>query len=478
MVVIVSFNYVFVYCTYFCFHWHIYCGVVNLKTLEKFPFSHVLVLGLARSGTAAAKLLLESEIKVRVNDYSTNENDQIVSELKEMGAEVIVGSHPLSVLDHIELIVKNPGIPYDNIVIEEAQKRNIPIITEIELAGQLVSGQVIGITGSNGKTTTTTLVTQMLAQSNQPVKVAGNIGTVATEVVQEMREDEKLVLELSSFQLLGVQTFKPNIAVLLNVYEAHLDYHKTIENYQQAKFNLFMNQSEEDYLIYNADDHTLAEAIKRAKATLIPFSSTQKLPNGAWFDEFALYFKKEKIINRNENVLVRKNNSQIILAAISAAKLSGATNEEIRDVLTTFTGVKHRLQFVKKIQDRLFYNDSKATNILATQKALSAFNQPIILLAGGLDRGNEFTDLIPYLNHVKAMIVFGQTAEKLAQLGKNAGIEQVVTVDDIEAAVQKSAIISAAHDVILLSPACASWDQYRTFEERGDMFINAVHKLA
>ena len=160
------------------------------------------------------------------------------------------------------------------------------------------------------------------------------------------------------------------------------------------------------------------------------------------------------------------------------AKLSGATNEGIRDVLTTFTGVKHRLQFVKKIQDRLFYNDSKATNILATQKALSAFNQPIILLAGGLDRGNEFTDLIPYLNHVKAMIVFGQTAEKLAQLGKNAGIEQVVTVDDIEAAVQKSAIISAAHDVILLSPACASWDQYRTFEERGDMFINAVHKLA
>ena len=449
-----------------------------MKTLEKFPFSHVLVLGLARSGTAAAKLLLASEIKVRVNDYSTNENDQIVTELKEMGAEVIVGSHPLSVLDHIELIVKNPGIPYDNIVIEEAQKRNIPIITEIELAGQLVSGQVIGITGSNGKTTTTTLVTQMLAQSNQPVKVAGNIGTVATEVVQEMREDEKLVLELSSFQLLGVQTFKPNIAVLLNVYEAHLDYHKTIENYQQAKFNLFMNQSEEDYLIYNADDHTLAEAIKRAKATLIPFSTTQKLPNGAWFDESALYFNKEKIINRDEIVLVGEHNLENILAAISVAKLSGATNEGIRDVLTTFTGVKHRLQFVKKIQDRLFYNDSKATNILATQKALSAFNQPIILLAGGLDRGNEFTDLIPYLNHVKAMIVFGQTAEKLAQLGKNAGIEQVVTVDDIEAAVQKSAIISAAHDVILLSPACASWDQYRTFEERGDMFINAVHKLA
>src|SRR5699024_9655523 len=186
--------------------------------------------------------------------------------------------------------------------------RGIPIITEIELAGQLINGQVIGITGSNGKTTTTTLVTQMLAQSHQPVKVAGNIGTVATEVVQDMKKDEKLVLELSSFQLLGVQTFKPNIAVLLYVYEAYLDYYITIENYQQAKFNLFKNQSEEDYLIYNADDYTLAEAIKQAKATLIPFSATQKLANGAWSDEYALYFKDEKIIDKDKIVLVGEHN--------------------------------------------------------------------------------------------------------------------------------------------------------------------------
>ncbi len=449
-----------------------------MKTLTNFPYSRALVLGLARSGTAATRLLLTSEIKVRVNDYSTKENDKVVSELKKMGAEVIVGSHPLSVLDHIEIIVKNPGIPYDNVVIEEAQRRGIPIITEIELAGQLVKGPIIGITGSNGKTTTTTLVTQMLEKSKQNVKVAGNIGTVATEVAQEIKDDEKLVLELSSFQLMGVQTFKPSIAVLLNVYEAHLDYHKTIENYQQAKFNLFMNQSDDDYLIYNADDQTVAEAVKQSKAKLTPFSSTRKVTNGAWADESAIYFKEEKVMDKDEIVLVGGHNLENILAAIGAAKLSGATNEGIREVLTTFTGVKHRLQFVKKLNDRLFYNDSKATNMLATQKALSSFHQPIILLAGGLDRGNEFTDLIPYLDHVKAMVVFGQTAKKLTELANIAGIEQVIEVTDIEEAVQEASTVSEAHDIILLSPACASWDQYQTFEERGDMFINAVHKLA
>lgn len=449
-----------------------------MKTLTDFPYSHVLVLGLARSGTAAVKLLLESNIKVRVNDYSTDEHAEVISELREMGADVIVGSHPLSVLDHIEIIVKNPGISYDNVVVDEAQRRDIPIITEIELAGQLVKGSIIGITGSNGKTTTTTLVTQMLEKSNQPVKVAGNIGTVATEVAQEIKEYEKLVLELSSFQLLGVQTFKPNIAVLLNVYEAHLDYHKTIENYQQAKFNLFMNQSADDYLVYNADDPIVTEAVIQANANLVPFSMTKKIANGAWIDDLAIYFKEEKIINKDEIVLVGDHNLENILAAISAAKLSGATNEGIQDVLTTFSGVKHRLQFVKKINDRLFYNDSKATNMLATQKALASFNQPIILLAGGLDRGNDFMDLVPYLNHVKAMVVFGQTAKKLKELAKIADLEQVIEVADIDEAVQQASSISEVHDVILLSPACASWDQYRTFEERGDMFINAVHKLA
>lgn len=449
----------------------------NLRKLKGFTYTNVLVLGLAKSGTAAALFLIHNGKKVRVNDIKASEDDVTVTKLKKVGAEVVIGSHPLSVLEGIEVIVKNPGIPYDNPILIEAQNRNIPIITEIEIAGKLAQEQTIGITGSNGKTTTTTLTTQMLEMSSKQVKVAGNIGTVATEVAATLDCDEKLVLELSSFQLLGVQTFKPKIAVLLNIYEAHLDYHLTMENYQRAKFNVFRKQTADDYLVYNADDDIVATAVKQAKSQIVPFSVKRRMVDGAWVDETDVYFKDEKIIAKKDIVLVGTHNLENILAAVCAAKLSGATNDGIRKALTTFSGVKHRLQFVSNINNRLFYNDSKATNILATQKALASFQQPIILLAGGLDRGNEFTDLLPYLKHVKALVVFGQTSKKLKQLGEDAGIDSIEVKSDLNEAVSQAYELSNANDVILLSPACASWDQYRTFEERGDIFINAVHTL-
>ena len=450
--------------------------MVKLNKLD-LPYSHVLVLGLAKSGTAAAKALLSFGYKVRVNDRDAKENDNIVQELTSSDAEVVLGTNPVQILEDIELIVKNPGIPYDNPILMEAQERGISIITEIEIAGILAKGNIIGITGSNGKTTTTMLVNDMLQKSEVPVKIAGNIGVVATEVAQNLTKDETLVLELSSFQLQGIKKFKPKIAVLLNIFEAHLDYHKTIKNYRQAKCNIFKNQTADDYLIYNADDPYIVHAVKSTVSNTIPFSISQKVENGVWVDEQYIYFKDEKIIERQTIVLVGQHNLENILAAIAAAKLSGATNEGIQKVLMTFTGVKHRLQYIDKINDRLFYNDSKATNILATQKALTSFKQPTILLAGGLDRGNGFADLIPYLTYVKAMVVFGQTAIKLKELALEAEIDQVVMVSDMQAAVNEGYAISEAQDVILLSPACASWDQYRTFEERGDMFIQAVHKL-
>ncbi|RDW17925.1 UDP-N-acetylmuramoyl-L-alanine--D-glutamate ligase [Oceanobacillus chungangensis] len=448
-----------------------------MKKLNDFPFSHALVLGLAKSGTAAAKVLLANDKKVRVNDRNATKEDEVVMQLQALGAEVIVGEHPLEVLDDIEIIVKNPGIPYENPIIVEAERRNIPIITEIEIAYSLVEGSIIGITGSNGKTTTTTLVTEMLEKSNQPVKVAGNIGIVAIDAAQSLKKEETLVLELSSFQLLGINKFRPKIAVLLNIFEAHLDYHKTMEHYVQAKCNIFKQQTSDDYLVYNADDPVITDAVRHAKALLIPFSTKRNLENGAWIDDEWIYFKDEKVMKLNEVVLVGDHNIENILAAVAAAKLDGATNEGIRKVLTTFSGVKHRLQYIDTIDGRLFYNDSKATNLLATQKALTAFKQPTILLAGGLDRGNEFTDLLPYLSSVKAMVLFGQTKGKLQELGHQAGIETMELVENVDEAVKKAYAISNAGDVILLSPSCASWDQYRTFEERGDMFIQAVHKL-
>ncbi|HLR74726.1 MAG TPA: UDP-N-acetylmuramoyl-L-alanine--D-glutamate ligase [Virgibacillus sp.] len=448
-----------------------------MKKLNTFPYEHVLVLGLAKSGTAAATVLLEQGKKVRINDIQVIDQ-QLEDHFNALGAEVITGSHPLSVVDNIDIVVKNPGIPYDNPIIKEATKRHIPIITEIEIAAKLSDASIIGVTGSNGKTTTTMLITDMLTQSKKPVKVAGNIGTVATEIAKDMHEDETLVLELSSFQLLGVQTFKPHISILLNIYEAHLDYHKTIDHYVMAKCQIFRNQLSSDFLVYNADDKTTAHVVTEAKATLMPFSRHGTVKTGAWADATSLYFKGEKIIDKKDIALVGDHNVENILAAICAIKLSGGTSDSIRKVLMSFTGVKHRLQLVDRVNNRLFYNDSKATNMLATQKALLSFKQPTILLAGGLDRGNEFTDLLPYLTYIKAMVVFGETAFKLKELAKKADIPLVEHVKDVEEAVVAAYQLSDEGDVILLSPACASWDQYRTFEERGDMFIKAVHKLS
>lgn len=447
--------------------------------LNDFPYSHVLVLGLAKSGTAAAELLLQSNIKVRINDKNTTETDNTVKQLREKGAEVIVGSHPVSVLDGIDLIVKNPGIPYNHPLIHLAIERNIRIVTEIELAYLLArEHQIIGITGSNGKTTTTMLVYEMMKQSERLIKLAGNIGIVATEVAQQLRREELLLLELSSFQLLGTEQFRPHIACLLNLYDAHLDYHGSVNGYEQAKARIFINQTPDDFLIYNKDDQKVCGLVQDAQANLVPFSTKEKLQNGAWTDNVALYFKNEKIIMLDEVSLVGSHNIENMLAAIAIAKTVGATTEGIQLVLKSFSGVKHRLQFVTELNDRYFYNDSKATNTLATQKALQSFQSPTILLAGGLDRGEDFNSLIPFLKYVKACVLFGESKKKLEKTAKLAKIDEIHIVHDVEEATKLAYELSERGDTILLSPACASWDQYRTFEERGDMFIETVHTLS
>lgn len=439
--------------------------------------NRILVLGLAKSGTATAKVLLEHGKKVRVNDLLAPD-DQVMTELTSLGAEMIIGSHPLSVLEQIDMIVKNPGIPYDNVILQQAIEREIPIITEIELAYLLAKAPIIAVSGSNGKTTTTTLIGKLLTYDSQQVKVAGNIGTVAVEMAQQTNKTEPFILELSSFQLLGIEKFRPYISVLLNVYEAHLDYHQTFANYKRAKSNIFKNQQANDYFIYNADEETTAHLATQAEASLIPFSVKGTIRTGAWADESAIYFRDDKIIDRSDIALVGEHNLENILASICVARHYQVPLQHICDVLKTFTGVEHRLQFVLSKNNRKFYNDSKATNILATQKALAAFHEPVILLAGGLDRGNEFTELIPFLSHVKGLIAFGETAPKLQKTAEQANIPFIRQTDQLTTAVQIAYEHSSPGDVILLSPACASWDQYRTFEERGGMFVQAAHNLS
>ncbi|KOO40739.1 UDP-N-acetylmuramoyl-L-alanine--D-glutamate ligase [Priestia koreensis] len=448
-----------------------------MKTITDYKEKNVLVLGLAKSGMAAAKLLNILGANVTVNDQKPFEENEAAQKLQEAGLKVVCGDHPLELLDGVEVIVKNPGIPYSNPLLAEALKRNISIITEVELSYQISEAPLIGITGSNGKTTTTTVIHKILEESNKKPLIAGNIGTVASEVAELATSENVIVMELSSFQLMGTKTFKPVISVFLNLFDAHLDYHGTREEYAHAKANIFANQTSSDYAVVNADDETVMSLAKSARATVVPFSTSKVVESGAYIKDGSMFFQQEEIMPVREIVLPGKHNLENILAAVAAAKLHGASTEAVKKVLTTFTGVKHRVQYVATVQDRKFYNDSKATNILATKAAVTAFEQPVILLAGGLDRGNEFDELKPYLKNVKAILTFGQTAEKIERVAKEAGIQTIKRVDNVEKAVPEAYQLSDAGDVILLSPACASWDQFKTFEERGDMFIDSVHRL-
>ncbi|MCM3713102.1 UDP-N-acetylmuramoyl-L-alanine--D-glutamate ligase [Alkalihalobacillus oceani] len=449
-----------------------------MKSAEQFQHKKILILGLAKSGEAAARLLLRLGAHIVVNDAKPYDENEQAQQLEKEGVPVVCGGHPLSLVDEgFDLIVKNPGIPYTNPIILAAQEKEIEVVTEIELAYLLSEAEIIAISGSNGKTTTTTLVYEMLHGGARTPLIAGNIGTVACEVAEQANADDVLVLEVSSFQLQGTTSFKPKVSVLLNLFDAHLDYHGTKEAYVQAKAKITANQTEEDLFVYNADDPLVAAVAATSAARLLPFSLKRELPEGVSCQDQVISYRGEPIIHTDEIVLPGAHNIENILAAIGAALSMGAVREQIVKVLTSFSGVAHRLEFVREVNGRRFYNDSKATNILASQKALEAFEQPIILLAGGLDRGNEFDELVPSLKNVRTLITFGETKHKLAKAAKAAGIETILFAEWVEDAVKKAYQQSAENDVILLSPACASWDQYKTFEERGSRFAEAVMAL-
>lgn len=449
-----------------------------MKSITTYQNKKVLVVGLAKSGVAASLLLHRLGAFVTVNDWKPLSENKEAQSLLDEGIKVVCGSHPVELLDEgFEFIVKNPGIPYTNELIKGAVEKGLPILTEVELAYQISEAAIIGITGTNGKTTTTTLTHHMIEAGGKPSYMAGNIGTVACEVAQKARENETMVVELSSFQLMGIKDFKPSIAIITNLYDAHLDYHSSREEYAEAKIAITRNQTKEDYLIVNGDQQELLDRVQFTNASIIPFSTKKELAHGLYVLNGGIYFNQEHIINIDEIVLPGAHNLENILASIGAAKLTGISNQAIQSVLTSFTGVRHRTQFVREWNGVKFYNDSKATNSLATKSALNAFSKPTILLCGGLDRGNDFDDLLPYLANVKAMVVFGQTAPKMAELGEKAKIKLIKKVEDVKAGVWAAAEIADQGDIVLLSPACASWDQHPTFEVRGDIFIEQVNKL-
>lgn len=449
-----------------------------MKNLTIMEHKKVLVLGLAKSGVAAAELLHKMGAFVTVNDAKPFEENKDAQQLLQQGITVICGRHPEDLLDEgFELVIKNPGIPYTNIIVQDAVKRGIPVWTEVELAYLISEAPMIGITGSNGKTTTTTLLYHILNQGGLNPLIAGNIGTVACTVTEKATTDNIIVTELSSFQLMGTETFKPKIAIWTNLFEAHIDYHGSMEAYGNAKFNITKNQDASDYLIYNADQEIVSSYAKKSKAHLIPFSSTRVIEDGISADDDMIYWLGKPFMKRDIIALPGKHNLENVLAAVAAAIIVNCPKDKMEHVLNSFTGVKHRTQFIREWQGRKIYNDSKATNTLATKSALAAFKQPIVLLAGGLDRGHSFEELRPFMANVHAIVVSGQTADRFAEFASSCGVKTIVHAKDIQEAVPKAAELSEPGDVILLSPACASWDQYPNFETRGDLFIEAAMLL-
>ena len=448
-----------------------------MKHITNFANKKVLVLGLAKSGESAARLLDKLGAIVTVNDGKPFEENPAAQSLLEEGIKVVTGGHPLELLDEeFELMVKNPGIRYDNPMVKKALEKKIPVITEVELAYLISDAPIIGITGSNGKTTTTTMIAEVLTAGGQNGLLSGNIGFPASQVATTATKNDTLVMELSSFQLMGIETFHPKIAVITNLMPTHIDYHGSFEEYVAAKWNIQNNMTKTDFLVLNFNQTLAKELAAKTQATVVPFSTKERV-DGAYLEGNVLMFRGEAILAADELGVPGSHNVENALATIAVAKLRGIENQVIKETLAGFGGVKHRLQYVGEMNHVKFYNDSKSTNILATQKALSGFdNSKVILIAGGLDRGNEFDELIPDIQGLKKMIILGESAARVKRAAAKADVSYI-DATDVKDATRKAFAEAQAGDIILLSPANASWDMYPNFEVRGDEFITTFEEL-
>ena len=448
-----------------------------MKHITNFANKKVLVLGLAKSGESAARLLDKLGAIVTVNDGKPFEENPAAQSLLEEGIKVVTGGHPLELLDEeFELMVKNPGIRYDNPMVKKALEKEIPVITEVELAYLISDAPIIGITGSNGKTTTTTMIAEVLTAGGQNGLLSGNIGFPASQVATTATKNDTLVMELSSFQLMGIEIFHPKIAVITNLMPTHIDYHGSFEEYVAAKWNIQNNMTKTDFLVLNFNQTLAKELAAKTQATVVPFSTKERV-DGAYLEGNVLMFRGEAIMAADELGVPGSHNVENALATIAVAKLRGIENQVIKETLAGFGGVKHRLQYVGEINHVKFYNDSKSTNILAAQKALSGFdNSKVILIAGGLDRGNEFDELVPDIQGLKKMIILGESAARVKRAAAKADVSYI-DATDVKDATRKAFAEAQAGDIILLSPANASWDMYPNFEVRGDEFITTFEEL-
>jgi len=441
----------------------------------------VLVVGLGRSGVASALFLKSRGASVTVSD--SKPEDQLRNEipaLLDQGIAVETGRHGDRTFRNQDLIVVSPGVPVDAPPLVQARTLGEPVIGEIELAAEFLPGPIIAITGSNGKTTTTTLVGEILSRSAQKTLVGGNIGTPAISLVENATPDTVVVLEVSSFQLETIRAFRPKVAVILNITPDHLDRHRTFQAYVDAKARIFENQQREDFAVLNADDPTCAELAGRPRSTLNWFSRKREVDRGAFVRKGEIVFRRQgsehAVMPVSEVPLKGAHNVENVLASICVGELMGCPVECIRSAVREFKAVEHRLEFVAKINGVDYYNDSKATNVDATIKALESFPGNIHLILGGKDKGSDYSVLNGLLRErVKSVYTIGAAAEKIESQIKNA--VKIIASGTIETAVKQASAAAQPGDVVLLAPACASFDQFQNYEHRGRVFKELVTNL-
>ncbi|RPI15261.1 MAG: UDP-N-acetylmuramoyl-L-alanine--D-glutamate ligase [Ignavibacteriae bacterium] len=446
------------------------------------------IIGAARSGVAAAKLLKNKGYKVFLSDAGNLEkiNKDFIKELKEHNIDFETGRHSEKVYESDALIV-SPGVPQNSTVIQEALKKGKEVVSEVEAASWFCKGKIISITGTNGKTTTTTLIGEIFKDAGYKTFVCGNIGVAFCDVVDNIDEDGIAVVETSSFQLDNIKNFKPYISILLNITPDHLNrYENSFNNYINSKLRVIENQDGNDYFIFNYDDEIIRQSMnEKVKAQLIPFSIKQDLSNvgydsGAYPDNNRLiYFNntgKENVIDAGNLIIKGQHNIYNSLASIISAKIFKIKRELINKTLSEFKGVEHRLEYVRELDGVKFYNDSKATNVNSVWYALQGFSEPIILILGGRDKGNDYSEIENEVKqNVKHIIAIGESKEKVYNYFKEK--MPVTLAGDMTDAVNKAFQYADKNNVVLLSPACASFDMFDSYEHRGSEFKRIVNEL-
>lgn len=448
----------------------------------------VLVVGTGKSGIAATQLLLRTgKLPVLFDSNAELDKDEILGKLSLSGdekkqVEIVLGDLTEEQKQMLSGVVLSPGVPTDTEFVNDLRNRGLLISGEIELAFEQEKGAVLAITGTNGKTTTTTLLGEIMKATGKKTFVVGNIGNPYTLEAEKTDADSVTVAEISSFQLETIHTFRPRVSAILNITPDHLNRHHTMENYVKAKQDITKNQTKEDYCVLNAEDPYTDAFLEQCPATVILFSSQRELADGFFYADECIYKaahgKKQKLMNIHEMRLLGMHNVENVMAAIAMADAYGADMEVILNVVRDFKAVEHRIEYVKTVRGVDYYNDSKGTNPDAAIKGIGAMVKPTYLIGGGYDKQSEYDEWIEsFGGKVRKLVLLGQTREKIADCAKKHGFTDYIFVDDLQQAVDYCAEHAKEGEAVLLSPACASWGMFPNYEVRGKMFKDMVNAL-